>query len=188
MTDADLLRRIDRLEARAEISELVADYAISCDDRDTVTLESLFAPDAQMKSKDGVMNAQGRDGIMDLFAGPKGRFAVLGPTYHWTHDHKVSFDDKDANKAFGQVLGHAECFRNGQTLVAAMRYNDEYVRLDGKWRFKKRELAFFYYVPVEEYKEALGSTQRQRAYGDRRKADFPEGMACYEASRAKAVA
>jgi uncharacterized protein (TIGR02246 family) len=185
MTDAALLKRIDRLEARAEIAELCADYAQASDDRDMDLLSSCFADDAWMSSKDGMMNCQGKDGIVKMF---EGRFAVLGPSYHWTHDHKVRFDDNDPDKAYGLVFGHAEVFRNKQTLVAAMRYNDEYKRVNGKWLFKSRTLSFFYYVPVEEFKEALGSTLRQRAYGEKRKADFPEGLACYEASRAKAVA
>lgn len=185
MTDADLLKRIDRLEARAEIAELCADYAQASDDRDLDLLASCFVQDARMSSKDGVMNCEGKDGIVKMF---EGRFAVLGPSYHWTHDHKVRFDDKDPNKASGLVFGHAEVFRNKQTLVAAMRYNDEYQRVNGKWHFKSRELSFFYYVPVEEFKEAMGSDLRQRAYGEKRPADFPETLETYRNSRAKAVA
>lgn len=57
-----------------------------------------------------------------------------------------------------------------------MRYHDEY-RLEGDaWRFQARELAFLYYLPVTEYADGLGSTLRQRAYGDQRPADYPESF------------
>lgn len=173
MSDAELLKRIDRLEARAEIAEIVALYCKSCDDREVPLLRSLFVDDAVVESKDGVMRSSGIDAVMEMY---RGRFRALGVTAHWTHDHIVRFDEGDPDRATGYVAGHAECFRNGQTLVACLRYDDEYRRVDGRWKFARRTLAFLYYVPVEEYREAMGDPLRQRAYGDRRPADFPESQ------------
>jgi ketosteroid isomerase-like protein len=173
MSDAALLKRIDRLESRAAISEIVALYCKSCDDRDVPLLRSLFTDDAVVESKDGVMRSKGIDSIMEMY---RGRFNALGVTVHWTHDNIIWFDDADPDHATGWLSCHAECFRNGQTLVAALRYGDDYRRVGGRWKFERRLLSFLYYVPVEEYKEALGSPLRQRAYGDRRPADFPESL------------
>ena len=171
--DSDLIRRVAQLEARAEIAELVGSYGIACDDRDIKGLGALFMPDARFASADGVMASLGRDAIVEMF---RGRFRQLGPTYHWTHDHAVRFDDADDDLATGHLLGHAECWRNGEPLLAAMRYADTYRRHDGRWRFASRVLSFFYYVSALEYAEALGSTLRMRAYGDRRPADYPESL------------
>jgi hypothetical protein len=89
----------------------------------------------------------------------------------------VQFDDADPDRATGLVTSHAEVWRNGQAMLTALRYQDEYRRgADGKWRFADRLLTFFYYLPVTEYAEALGDPLRQRAYGDRRPADFPEAL------------
>jgi ketosteroid isomerase-like protein len=174
MTDTDLLTRIDRLESRANIAEIVALYCKSCDDREVELLRSLFTDDAVIESKDGVMRSAGIDAVMEMY---RGRFRQLGVTAHWTHDHIVTFDDADPDLATGFLTGHAECYRNGQTLVAALRYEDIYRRVERRWKFEKRTLSFLYYLPVEEYAEALGGELRQRAYGDRRPADFPESMA-----------
>ncbi|WP_342363943.1 nuclear transport factor 2 family protein [Terrarubrum flagellatum] len=175
-----LERRIMRLEARAEIAEIIGAYCVSCDDRDVDRLRSLFTEDAEVLSKDGVMKSSGLDAIMTMY---DGRFRALGPTFHWTHDHVVKFDDSDDDTATGFVTGHAECFRNGQTLVAGLRYDDIYRRIGGAWKFKRRMLSFLYYVPVQEYADALGDKLRQRAYGDRRPADFPESLPSWVAGR-----
>lgn len=171
MTDQALLTRIDRLESRFAISEIVAKYCKSCDDRDVPLLRSLFTEDAVIRSKDGVMTADGIHAVMQMYGG---RFEVLGISAHWTHDHMVSFDDADPDHATGEVFGHAEAHRNGQTLVACLRYEDDYRRENGVWKFRQRVLSFLYYVPVQDYPAALGETDRQRAYGDRRPADYPE--------------
>jgi hypothetical protein len=57
-----------------------------------------------------------------------------------------------------------------------MRYADRYRREGFKWLFEERVLSFFYYVTVEEYAEALGSTLRNRTYGEPRPADYPESL------------
>ena len=57
---------------------------------------------------------------------------------------------------------------------SALRYEDRYQRQEGRWRFADRLLSFMYYVPVDEYAEALGALDRMRAYDSPRAADFPE--------------
>ena len=49
-------------------------------------------------------------------------------------------------------------------------------RHEGRWCFADRLLSFLYYLPVDEYAQALGDRLRMRAYGDRRPADFPESL------------
>ena len=122
------------------------------------------------------MNAIGLENILEMY---RGRFRVLGPSCHWTHDHFVTFDERGQDHATDLVLSHAEVWRNGQALLASMRYNDVYQRYGGQWKFASRELSFFYYVPVQDYAEALGSPLRQRAYGDHRNADYPETLASW---------
>jgi len=176
MTDQALLTRIDRLESRVAISEIVAKYCKSCDDRDVPLLRSLFTDDAVVRSDDGVMTSDGIDAVMKMYGG---RFEVLGISAHWTHDHIIAFDDTDPDRATGEIFGHAEAHRNGMTLVASLRYQDVYRREGGVWKFASRTLSFLYYVPVGEYPEALGSSDRQRAYGDRRPADYPESLSSW---------
>jgi uncharacterized protein (TIGR02246 family) len=177
MADAELSRRLRRLEDREDIRILVARYGQSVDDRDIKGLADLFTADATMRSLDGVMNARGREAIVEMF---HGRFAQLGPSLHYTHDQIVTFDDRDPDSAQGLITSHAEVWRIGKAMVAAIRYEDGYRRDAGKWRFASRLLKFFYYLPVTEYAEGLGDRMRMRAYADLRPADWPEGTPAWE--------
>lgn len=168
-----LTQRIRALEDRLALRELVARYGIAVDDRDIDTLATLFTPDASFRSQDAVMNATGRDAIIEQF---HGRFAALKATNHVAHDQIIDLDPVDPDRASGLVSSHAEVWRNGQALIAALRYRDRYERRAGRWCFAERVLSFLYYLPVTEYAEGLGSRLRMRAYGDRRPADYPEGL------------
>jgi uncharacterized protein (TIGR02246 family) len=172
-----LEERIQRLEDRDAIRELIAQYGFSIDDRDIEGIAALFTPDACFRSVDGVMNATGRDAVVQQF---HGRFAVLGPSNHFTHDRVVRFDPANADLAFGTVSSHAEVVRNGTPMITALRYADTYQKLEGRWYFKERVVSFLYYLPPQDYAGAWNDRFRMRAYGDRRPADFPEGLPNWE--------
>jgi ketosteroid isomerase-like protein len=171
--------RIRRLEDRNEIEELIARYGLVMDDRDMAGMPDLFTPDAVVRSQDGVMNATGTAALVEMF---KGRFTVLGPSNHFTHDKIIRFDDADPDRAGGLVLSHAEMNRKGVPMVTAIRYADQYRRHDGRWKFSERVLSFFYYVPTAEYLDAFGPglAKRMRAYDKPTPADWPEGLATWK--------
>lgn len=172
----ELAARIDRLEDRDAIRQLVARYGFLIDDRDLEGVMQLFTPDGSFRSQDGVMNARGRAAVAEQF---RGRFAALGPTNHFTHDHLIELDETDRDRATGLVNSHAEVWRDGRPMITALRYRDVYRRSAAGWCFADRLLGFFYYVDVCEYAEALGDRMRMRAYGDRRPADYPEALASW---------
>ena len=124
------------------------------------------------RSRDGVMDATGREAVLDQF---RGRFSALGPTNHVAHEQVCTFG-ADTDCARGIVTSDAEVRRNGRAFIAAMRYEDTYRREQGRWRFVDRLLWFFYYLPVDEYAKGLGERLRVRVYGDQRPADFPEPL------------
>jgi hypothetical protein len=168
-----LERRLARLEHREAIRELVARYGIVIDDRDVEGIGECFCVDGRFRSRDGVLDARGRGAVVEQF---HGRFAVLGPSNHFTHDHIIRFDEADDRHAFGLVTSHAEVVRNGRPMWAAIRYEDEYRVEDGRWRFADRLLSFFYYLDVADYAARLGDPLRMRAYADPAPADVPEQL------------
>jgi ketosteroid isomerase-like protein len=169
--------RLRRLEDRAELTELIARYALAVDDRDIEAIRTLFTPDGAFRSKDGVMEARGVEAVLEQF---RGRFRALKLSNHFSHDHIFEFG-QDPDAATGLITAHAEVWRNGRALLGALRYQDSYRRHQGRWCFADRLLFFLYYLPVEEYATALGDPLRQRAYGDRRPADFPESLPTWQA-------
>jgi uncharacterized protein (TIGR02246 family) len=179
MTDLnDLERRVQKLEAQIEIRELATAYAVACDEHDMDRLVSLFTEDACFDSPSGLMMANGRQAINDMFIE---MFKIRGPGYHWTHDVFVRVDDTDLNHATGTVLSHAETCPADTVSLAAMKYNDVYRREGGVWRFAKREINFLYYVPVTDYHKSLTSQQRFYAGGEWRDADYPEKLPVWKA-------
>lgn len=177
MNEADLAARVRRLEDRVAIRELVGRYGYVIDNRDIAGLGELFTTDGILQSQDGIMNAHGRSAVVAMY---HGRFAVLGPTFHYTHDQLLEFHATDPDRASGVVASHAEVTRNNETMLAAIRYFDEYRREADRWRFAKRRLAFFYYTPILQYDEVMRSALRQRAYGDQRAADWPESLPTWQ--------
>ena len=174
----DSSKRLRRLEDRAEIGELVSRYMIHVDDRDLEALAECFTPDGRFHSKDGRMDASGRD---NLVAHYRSRREVLGVTYHYTHDQVIRFDDADSDRAEGIVTAHAETVARGQPHITALRYNDVYRRLDGRWRIENRLVSFLYYLPVQEYVEGMRSRLRVRVTGQALPADYPETVETWAA-------
>lgn len=175
MQELDEIRdRLDRLESKDAIRHIVSDYAIACDEHDLPRLMNLFTDDAVFDAPNGAMVANGRSAIERMFVAT---FRVRGPGYHWTHDVTVDIDVADPNAATGLVLSHAETTPNGVVSIAAMRYADRYRREgDGRWRFSKRVISFFYYVPAAEYASSLGDLTRVVIGGERLPADYPERL------------
>jgi uncharacterized protein (TIGR02246 family) len=169
----DLRRRVDRLEARAAIAELVSAYAISCDEHDMPRLTGLFTHDATFDSTSGLMKAEGRDAIAAMFVE---LFKIRGPAFHWTHDHFVHFTGEDPDRATGLVLSHAETTPNNEVRLAAMRYEDRYRRVDGVWLFERRVINFLYYVPAQNFSQGLNQPLRLYVGNEPRPADYPEAL------------
>ena len=173
-------RRLARVEARAAIENLIAGYCMACDDRDIVRLASLFTEDAFFGAKDRSNGAQGRRAIFDYY---RGRFEVMGPSYHWTHDRLIEFDAARSDWARGTIQAHCEMSSNGAASVGALRYHDEYVCEQGTWRFAVRGYEFLYLAPADGYAQALTADKRVLFYGKWKAAELPETRPTWQSWR-----
>jgi ketosteroid isomerase-like protein len=172
-TQVEPLRRLLDIH---EIQQIVARYGFAVDDRDLDAVKALFAEDGSLRTQNGTAKGTGVDAVGDYFAG---RFAALGPTYHFTHDHVIDFDPDDPDRATGRVAAHAEVWRDGAPMLTALRYLDTYVRRAPGWRFLERVQAYLYFVDVRQYPEALGAKLRVRTgptAADWKPADWPAGL------------
>lgn len=176
MNALTLEQRLDRVESRAQIEELIARYGIACDDRNMENLAACFTPDIDIRTPNGSMQAQGLNAAMEMY---DNLFKVRGPGFHWSHDRIITFEDSNAEVASGIVLAHAETCPAGNVSIAGMRYFDKYQRSGGKWRFRERVLNFVYYVPVAEYLDRFKRVDRVKTPDGWANADFPEGAASW---------
>jgi ketosteroid isomerase-like protein len=176
MTLDEIGKRLQRLEDREAIRELVARYGQVVDDRDLDGVEALFTDDAVFRTQGGEMNASGLSAVMDNF---RGRFQAMTASGHFVHDHIISLEGESAARGF--VTSHAELVRSGESFIVAMRYRDQYRRVEDTWKFSERVVSFFYYLPADRYPELLPRRARVYGYGDPVDADWPEGTETYQA-------
>jgi hypothetical protein len=126
--DADLLARLERLEADAAIRSLAARYALAVDTRNLDDLVALFVPDVRA-SRDEVGRAALRAAFDRTLRG-------FGRSVHLVGGHVIEVDGPDT--ANGVVYCRAEHEWEGQWIVMAMQYVDDYARPEGEWLFRRR--------------------------------------------------
>lgn len=167
-----LAARIQRLEDRAALRELVARYSFAIDNRDMSALAALFTEDFCLRSQDGAMNLQGRETVIQTLSA---RMQQQGPSNHFGHEHLIDFDSTP-DRASGLFSAHVEMVSQGQVLVAALRYQDEYRREPDGWRFAGRLASYLYFLPVQQYATAFAQTERLLVRTPHRVADYPEAL------------
>lgn len=171
---ADLETRLRAVEDRLALSDLVATYARMVDDRDVEGLRDLYAEDSVFDSVAG--RVSGRDAVVDYYLG---RYRLFGPSFHVPHTQTVTFTGPD--EAEGVVTAHAELAMEDGTFWVALRYLDRYVRTDGRWRFRERQVRQLYAMPLRELVDDLGAERRVRWPGtDPAVAAIPEGLATWQ--------
>lgn len=135
-----LEQRVRRLEDRFAINDLVVAYATLLDDAQWEALGRLFTEDGVFASPNSTTS--GRAAIIENF---KVKHAPFPATWHDPHGIAVEFDDDD--HARGTVIGYAELGQPGVTITTSIRYQDDYRREDGAWRFAKRHVLSLYGMP-----------------------------------------
>jgi hypothetical protein len=147
--------RLRRLEDKDEIRELAISYGIYVDGRDAPRLRALFTDDARFRTANGVFDSQGGDNLVALLVG---REDVAKASLHVQHGHVIDLDADNPDRATGMVYTHAEVVLHAKKMnVSALRYDDEYHRIDGQWRFAERCIKFFYRVNAANFVEEVTS-------------------------------
>lgn len=148
----DLEARIKRLEDRAELNDLVVGYFLAADGDDLQGVGESFTEDATFSSS-GSISGQGRSAIVDFIRASREQ---MGLTIHTPHYAQLTFDGTD--RARGLVGAHLELVLGGKAIYGAVRYVDEYLRLDGRWRIHARDMRTIHIAPWLEVGAAFEST------------------------------
>jgi hypothetical protein len=143
----DLAERLARVESRLAIGQLPIRYAMAVDARDVDTWVSLFVPDVQV----------GRDsfGHDALRAQIDPLLRTFGRSMHQICGHRIELDDVDTNRATGATYCRAEHEVDERWIVMAICYFDDYQRVDGEWRFRRRRERHWYAADVNEHPQSV---------------------------------
>ena len=144
-TTSQLLARIDQLESRLAMRDLVTSY---CRGFDAVDLEHFMA----IWWPDCVWDIGPPFGVFEGHAGvERAVHEVLWPvwreTHHLTSNLSVSFDDPDHARGVCDV----DCMgatRDDVVQMISATYRDRFERRDGVWKISRSDVTIHYFNPV----------------------------------------
>ena len=146
MTVAEpLAERVALIEDRLDIGQLPLRYALAVDERDVEAWVSLFVADIQLGP-----GGQGREALR-RFIIPQLRWFYR--SVHQIVGHRVELLGPD--RARGQVYCRAEHEVGDRWIVMAIRYDDEYRKVNGEWLFSRRRERHWYAADVTERPQAV---------------------------------
>ena len=141
----DLIRRVDELESRAALRDLVTDYCRGFDSHDWETFVSIWHEDAIWEIGPPFGTFEGhagiREAVMDIL------YPLWRETHHLTSNLKVEFDGPDRASGVCDV----DCMGATKDDIVQMisaTYSDNFERRDGAWRIARRKVQIHYFNPV----------------------------------------
>lgn len=129
--------RIQRLEDREAIRDLLVTYGRLLDDKDLVGYSNLFASDGVWEG--GIGSARGPEGIQKMLETVYSRVAPdqYGNDYHIMSDFLISVDG-DTATAWSRWTWIVEGDEGNPVGRRSGHYEDALVRVNGQWKFKHR--------------------------------------------------
>ncbi len=146
MSLEDLERRIGVLEDIEDIKRLKRRYCAYCDDNyDADALADLFTEDAVW---DGGMRGKnvGREEIRSFFQKAPQRlpFAIHMVT------NKIIEVNGDTGKGTWYLFQPCTFAYGDRAVLVAARYDEEYVKIEGQWKFQNLNLTSHFWTPFDE--------------------------------------
>lgn len=149
----DIITRLDRIESRIEIEELVSKYAQAFDRHDREMLRSVWFEDSTLNL--GAAFGEPYEGVDRIMAAAETLWAKTPKMHHWMANSLVVIDGE---KATAETA--LDCFvidsEDGPTQVGGL-YTDHLERRDGVWKIKLREFDLHYWAPLNNWSAAMGS-------------------------------
>lgn len=136
-----LVTEVERLHSIEAIRALRARYHELVNEDAGPRLYELFAPDATVVYG-GRPEVRGRENIRAFFAS----FPVQSAR-QFIHSHMV---EVEGNRGTGSSYLDGRPVRDGKSYYVVGRFDDEYIRLDGKWMFQRVVLNVHYMIEAAE--------------------------------------
>lgn len=138
-----LEERLQRLEDLEEIRSLRMEYHHCVNDSRFAEAAWIFTDDAYVEYG-GVGKAKGRDNIRVLFGNLANAVTIIK---QFVSNHMVKIAGDEAS---GNAWLDARYAQDGKSLIAAVRFDDRYVRTEDGWRISDMRASVHFSVPVQE--------------------------------------
>jgi 3-phenylpropionate/cinnamic acid dioxygenase small subunit len=140
-----LILRIDRLESRASIRELISDYCLGFDNRDWDRFISVWHPDAIWEIPPPFGTYKSHEEIRQAV------FGIFYPEWRETHhlatNLRLTFEDDD--HAHG--ICNVDCMGatvDGVVKMIGTSFFDDFERREGSWKIAKHSIVIHYFNDI----------------------------------------
>jgi ketosteroid isomerase-like protein len=142
----ELEKRVRDLEAAEAIRNLKAEYSSHCDDSyNADKIAELFAEDAVWESE-GLGKYEGREAIRGFFRGASEIFTFA---IHYIQNPRIEIEG-DAARARWYTFMPCTVSDGNKAMWRAGIDDEEYVRVNGEWKFQKKSHVNLFNTPFEE--------------------------------------
>ncbi len=145
---SEIEERVEQLEARLAdladreaIRELTSDYCQRVQRGDVEAVVELFCVDGSIEMEDTVTR-----GHEQLRASYSQALAEMTPK-PFIHNHVIELDGDSAR---GICSVEIRLVQDGRAHDAAGHYDDDYRKVDGRWRFQRRVFVVYHWCPTTE--------------------------------------
>ncbi len=139
-----LEQQVELLNSRAEIQELRFSYHIAVNEKKPEMIPGLFAEQGEIDFAH-LGRAKGKDGITAFYN--KALSELVPFVKQFIHNHVITLN---GDRGTGVSYLEAKPIFNGESFLVAARFDDEYVRENGRWAFRKMTLVPHFMVPLRE--------------------------------------
>jgi gamma-hexachlorocyclohexane dehydrochlorinase len=140
-----LAERIDRVESKNAMRDLVTDYCRGFDQRDFERFLAIWSSDCIWDIGPPFGAFEGHSGITK--AVKEILWPVWRETHHLTSNLKIQFENADS--AFGEC--DVDCMgatRDDVVQMISATYKDHFIRSAGEWKIVRRDVKMHYFNPV----------------------------------------
>lgn len=134
---------VGELRDRSEIQELRFRYHIAVNEKDLEAIGPLFVEDGEAQFGE-IGSARGRIEIEALYRDVVGTSPFIK---QFIHNHAITLNGDTAS---GLSYLEAKTVVNGESYLVAARFDDEYARVGGEWKFRSLKLSLYFAVPLRE--------------------------------------
>ncbi len=141
-----LLKRVDELESRAALRDLVSDYCIGFDSHDWDRFISIWHDDAvwEIGAPFGTFtgHAEIRQAVDDIL------YPFWRETHHLTTNLRITFSDPDHARGISNVDCMGASNEGGVVQMVNATYTDDFERRDAVWKIRLRKVDLHFFNPI----------------------------------------